>query len=148
MRFCQVYMIPDNLLNFFNLFFFWIFFSIFLNLVDFFPRSICSLYVLAFKTKYMSLLDWNRMVETRVSVVYKLEKYLEHGRNIPRARSKNTNCPAVIRSHKEFPKTKIFLNIFDSNCKPVFQKIEKNMLKNSSSLQNNSIANNSNHYIT
>ena len=58
-------------------------------------------FVSTLKTEHMSVLERKRIVETEVWVQHKFETYLEHGRNIPRARSKHTDCPAVIRSQNK-----------------------------------------------
>ena len=51
------------------------------------PGSKRSIYVWPFNVKHMSVLDWQRIVETRVTVEHKLETYLEYGR----ARLKRTS---------------------------------------------------------
>ena len=82
----------------------------------------------AFQSRaHMSVLDGKRIVETGVWVEHKIKTYLEHDRNKPRARSKKTDCPEVIRSQKEkiLSNTNIFFNKSDSNCKPVFKKLNE-----------------------
>ena len=95
--------------------YFWIFFSIFLKLVDFFPRLNCSLMFRLSKTNTCQCLtekEWSRQgfgsSTNSKSTSSMVETYLAHGR----ARSKKINCPAVTRSHKKNFKNEYILKYF------------------------------------
>ena len=75
------------------------------------PGSKRSIYVWPFNVEHMSVLDWQRIVETRVTVEHKLETYLEYGR----ARLKHTSNTEKNRGARVifWPWSTVFEECFD-----------------------------------
>ena len=121
-------MIPDKLLNFFELYFFEL--SGFLSQVKL--LTLCfgfqkQIHVRAWPKKNGRDRGLGRL-QTRKEPRAWLKhtsSTVEHGR----ARSKNTNCPAVIRSHKEISKTNIFMNILTQTANLYSKRLKKKCSK-------------------